>query len=477
MSLRNFFFQGSDKLTIWAAADPHVVNEKNNNGYDSLLPVISDIDSESWEFGFILGDYFDPNVIWGNDGEEVVDQFEAGFSLHNISQIYSTQGNHDGVDEDDAQGANWAFQKYIDPIGLQPEFSKIINANRPHAVSGTYEKYSLSVGNILFIMLGDSQEGDPPMGEKGLSGFHPTWRTAGGVQLEAWQWFIDLVIKNPDKIIVVSFHHPLFETTIGSGLTEFTQYGDWDRVDEESDYRGSLSYYGNALKNDEILLFIESNEGSIDFWLSGHIHHRIGSSYLGRSEYINKYGIHHKNVANLTRNLQNVNSDELTVHSFFFDFEGNQVKERAYMHEDKDSEFAQGFLPEFDALYSITKSFSRTYTAPTINTPSTQVTGESISNETSDSLDLSWTNSNTGVVIARLADSEPDFTPVDNTTYYRDQAAVSGAVIFQGTADSFTDFGLTTSTTYHYKIYTYNAGGGVVKYNTTNPVTINGTTQ
>jgi len=481
MSLLFNFLSGATKtdfFTVWASGDSHPVREDITYSYKSLQTALSDIDAENWDIGINVGDFWNTNVETEAGGEEIVNQFSNGLSVHNREDIYCIGGNHDGQDDDEPNGANWLFKRYIDPEGTQPAFSGVVNANRPYQINGTYENYYLDVGNIRFLFMTDRQDGEPPMGEKGLAS-SPTpdvWRLSGGVSLSTWQWLHDQVLKNPDKIIIISFHQAIYETTIGSGFQEFSNYGVLSRIDEESDYRGSFSYYDNALHNDEIIHFLDAVNGSIDMWLSGHLHHRIGDSYNGRGTYVYKHGIHHKNVCQLTKNLQPTGAKPLTVHSYFLDFYQNQIIQRAYIHFDNDSVYSKGFNTDFDASYNINKIFTKSYITPTITAPTTQVTGAAISNEQSDSLDLSWNTNSTGVVIARWAVGDPVFTPVDGTTYYRDEPATSGAVIFQGTASSFTDYGRSSGTTYYYKIYTYNAGGDQIKYNTTSPISINGTT-
>ena len=130
------------------------------------------------------------------------------------------------------------------------------------------------------------------------------------------------------------------------------------------------------------------------------------------------------------------------------------------------------FKSEWELNLTLNKNFIRPYGEITPPTPVTQITGLTIDNSTTENLDLDWSNSNIGVLIIRNT-SSPTFEPVDGTTYYRDEVVGSDTVAFIGTANSFSDYGLTTSITYHYKCYTYNAGSDSIKYNLTSPETIN----
>ena len=89
MSLINLAFSGSDKLTIWAASDPHPVLEDASFAFNSLQLPLSQIDGEDWEFGMILGDYWNNGVETAAGGVEIVSQFNAGLSIHNRSQSSS----------------------------------------------------------------------------------------------------------------------------------------------------------------------------------------------------------------------------------------------------------------------------------------------------------------------------------------------------------------------------------------------------
>src|SRR5690606_202361 len=143
--------------------------------------------------------------------------------------------------------------------------------------------------------------GGPPFGRQ-CSGGYP----AGRYSKETYDWWVEQVEANPDKIIVTTAHHGLFDTTIYTGYDEGYQQGihgghSW------ADQRGSSFIY--AIDNwtidgyDENQQFIgerpygfkqylEEHPGAIDFWLFGHTHEGLypGKTFNGRSDVETKHG-------------------------------------------------------------------------------------------------------------------------------------------------------------------------------------------
>ena len=91
--------------------------------------------------------------------------------------------------------------------------------NRPFPIDGNWERYSFVAGNILFLMLGDRNDGGPPKGRSEMAAGRrarlPRRRSSGGnSKVEA----------NRDKIIVTCAHHVLRDTTVASGRWEGVQF-------------------------------------------------------------------------------------------------------------------------------------------------------------------------------------------------------------------------------------------------------------
>ena len=109
----------------------------------------------------------------------------------------------------------WWWQKWVDPMGTHTEHSGVDPARRPYPVSGTWERYSFSVGNLLFLMLSDINEPTQTIGRGDLGG-----NPGGVVSGETFGWWCDQVASNPDKIIITVHHYMLKDTTVASGQWE-----------------------------------------------------------------------------------------------------------------------------------------------------------------------------------------------------------------------------------------------------------------
>lgn len=120
------------------------------------------------------------------------------------------------------------------------------------------------------------------------------------------------------------------------------------------------------------------------------------------------------------------------------------------------------------------------YTGAVDNTAPNSATAFATSNPSSTSIDLSWTAASGGVdgggyLVVRYASNpaaadDPNANgiyAVGNTI----PGTVTGTVVYNGTGTSFTNSGLSSSTTYYYKVYTYDKA-----YNYAGEATANGTT-
>jgi len=288
-----------------------------------------------WDIAVHLGDLSGSQTPPTDaEGPEVVRQLSAG-KLHGRECIYNLLGNHDssGLGEP----CQWWFQKYVDPLGQNTALSGVDPAKRPYPVEGTWERYSFRVGNILFLMMGDRNDGGPPAG-RGKRGGYP----AGAVTGETFAWWKRMVEANPDSIIISAHHHMLKETTFASGPYEGfrkTEDGRW-----KSHYHGyfadgapegaSYLYFVDGKPDAQAFeRYLAEHPGAIDFWLGGHTHSTPTDRTGGRSHIETKWGVHFINCAALTRyhvgSLTTPMSRLLT-----FDDGSDQVTVQCYLHTD-----------------------------------------------------------------------------------------------------------------------------------------------
>ena len=476
-----------DSFVFWAGGDPHQAREEyaqlETPYFRSMELPLSQIKNKRWDAGLIVGDIWNDAQHTDEYGAKFIDQVTNGLKggNHKREDIYITGGNHDYSTSSESWGINGLFQRYADPMGINPIYSLIDNSKRDFTITGTYSAYSITKGNLLIVFLTDRNDGAGDMGQNITTGtYNQRQRYGGGMTSFEWQFLHDSVLKNPDKTIVVCFHHAIWETILCSGYREFQRYGDFpDNSSDEQNYNGAFAYIDNALqvgKRGRIEHFLKGIEGNITMWLSGHVHARYNYVHEGRTRYNNKFGIHHQNVCAMNRNLINTNHiGLLTAQSFFFNFIDDKIISDLYIHSDKAGVIPQGILAserrEIQAPYYYTNNF----VPETISNPVNSVTNLSIYNSDLFELKLTWNNENTGVLIVRRESIDPTATPIDGTTYYRGTAIGDGVVVFQGTVNEFTDNSLASSTNYHYKLFTYNAGGNSIKYSPTS-TSINETT-
>lgn len=108
--------------------------------------------------------------------------------------------------------------------------------------------------------------------------------------------------------------------------------------------------------------------------------------------------------------------------------------------------------------------------------PSGQPAGLVFDNIAANSLTLSFTAAAgppDGYIVLRKAGSAPSTNPADGTAYSAGQSLGDATVAYSGSGVSFTDTGLTSGTTYFYKVFSYNGNGASRNYLTAGPLTGN----
>jgi hypothetical protein len=329
------------QFKLWAMGCSHVGTDMRYANRESLADAIRQSEqggSEegpafNWDIALHLGDLSGTATPPGDEeGQEVIRQFSAA-SKHSREHFYNIAGNHDASGADES--CQWWFRKWVDPSGEYTKFSGVDPDNRPYKINGTWERYSFCVGNILFLMMSDRNDGGPPVG-RGEKGGYP----AGAVTSETFQWWREMVESNTDKIIISAHHHMLKETTAASGPWEGfrkNSKGEWKSyyhgyIPDGGPKGASYLYFlddkpdANAFEN-----YLEANPGAIDIWLGAHTHTNPDDRRGNRSLIEEKWGVNFINVAALTRYHVWETSRPMS-RLFTFINNSDQAKIQCYLH-------------------------------------------------------------------------------------------------------------------------------------------------
>lgn len=256
-----------------------------------------------WDAAIHLGD------LSGNqgspddaEGREVLRQFAAA-KQHRREDFFNIAGNHDASGP--GEETQWWFRKWIDPLGENTEVSGVDASRRKYPVEGTWERYSFRVGNLLFLLMSDRNDGGPPVG-RGKRGGYP----AGAVTSETFKWWQSHVDGSGEDIVVTAHHHMLKETTFASG--EFEGFHKLPRGGYRSHYHG---YYPQGGPKGASYLYwldqqpdaqrferyLAEHPGAIALWLGGHTHSHPDDNHGGRTHIERKWDVNFLNCAGLTR--------------------------------------------------------------------------------------------------------------------------------------------------------------------------------
>ena len=353
-----------DTFRLWAFSDAHVGRDILK-GRESLADSIkqSEFGGEEggppfeWDIGVQLGDMCGAqHVPDDEEGKKLVRQYGLGLKNHKREDIYDVGGNHDrsGLDEPEA---GW-WQKWVDPIGENTEYSGVDPAKRPYPVTGTWERHSFQVGNILFLMMTDINEPSQKIG-RGTLGGNP----GGVVRGETFEWWKKMVESNQDKLIISTHHYMLKNTTVASGEYEGCRKeegGTWRHHYHGCYPRGTpkgasyLYWVGSKPDAQAFERYLEAHPGAIAMWLGGHTHTNPDDTYGNKSHVETTWGVQFINVGALTKYMigRNVTSAPM---SRYLTFSGDQVRVQCYLHT---SDYApQGWYPKVERTLKLNKPF------------------------------------------------------------------------------------------------------------------------
>ncbi|MEE2752914.1 MAG: metallophosphoesterase [Candidatus Latescibacterota bacterium] len=319
-------------FSLWAAGDAHVGTDLRVSGRRSLAAALTQSERGGgdggpafhWDIMLDIGDLSGSQTPPSDEeGEEVVRQYSA-LTIHNRADIYNIVGNHDASGPDEE--TQWWFKKWVDPFGENTVSSGVDSRRRPYPLQGRWDRYKFEVGNIVFLAMGDRNDGGPPVGRGSKGGF-----PAGAVTMETFKWWCGEVLANQDRIIVSAHHHMLKATTVASL--------DWVGVDEG--YHGRfeagapigasyLYWVGGEPDTGRFERFLKDHPGAVDVWLGGHTHTNPEDTTGKMSHVESKWGTTFINVAAMSKHHGKMNVPMSRLLTFT---EGSKnLNIRCYLH-------------------------------------------------------------------------------------------------------------------------------------------------
>ena len=359
---------GREIFNLWAYGDAHVPADMRH-GRESLAEAFRQSEGTGnpahpvfdWDIAVDVGDNSaGQHLPTDAEGLQVLAQYEV-LKKHRREEIYTICGNHDrnGLREPEGE---W-FRKWMDPLGEQPETSKLDRSLRPYPVAGTWERYSFCVGNILFLMTSDVNEPSQVVGRGDLDG-KVGGNPGGVVSQETFAWWREMVLTHPDDIVVTVHHYVLKDTTVASGPWEGMMMDDdghwrtnYHGLKSQSTPEGAsyLYWVGGNPNSYAFQKVLAAHPGCVDLWLGGHTHASPVDTHGGKSHVEEKYGTHFMNVCGLTRHHGNSCNCHPMSRIMSFTDGSDKVKVRCYLHDDS---FAPvGWFPENERVITLSRPF------------------------------------------------------------------------------------------------------------------------
>ena len=342
-----------ETFVVWAMSDAHVGTDLNR-GRESLSDAILQAEGRGgspgfhWDVALNLGDFSGSQTPPGDEeGREVVRQYGAAI-LHPRGHFYDLVGNHDASGADES--TQWWFRKWLDPTGESPAHSGVLPDGRPFPVEGTWERYCFRAGNLVFLMMGDRNDGGPPVG-RGSRGGYP----AGAVTRETFDWWVEQVESVRDGVVISAHHHMLKGTTVASGDWEGVDNGYHGRFEDGAPIGASYLYWiGGEPDSGRFEAYLDGHSGASAMWLGAHTHARPDDREGGRSHVETRWGTHFVNVGALTRYHGEQHSMPMS-RVLTFTEGSDAVTVRCYLHT---NEYApQGWYPPAERVLRLPRSF------------------------------------------------------------------------------------------------------------------------
>ena len=181
----------------------------------------------------------------------------------NLIQPDIVVGTGDIVDQESIASAWVYLQRILDRLKV-PSYFLPGNHDHSGARGANYQlycgqlNYSVCIGNFLFIALDTAELG---------------YLTSGQLQ-----WAEKVLQRYPNKVKIMSFHHPFFGSETGGNIT-----GSWTEIEKLKDYM-YYSWTEQLSEARELLRLIEQYD--IRLILSGHVHRDIVYLYNNRHYFV-----------------------------------------------------------------------------------------------------------------------------------------------------------------------------------------------
>lgn len=315
---------------LWVGGCAHLATDLKF-GRKSLADAITDSErggdeggpAFDWDIMLHLGDLKGlQDTPSDRDGELYHDQISVA-EEHGREHFYNLLGNHDASGP--GEPTQWWFRTWIDPTGENTQVSGVDNSRRPYPVTGTWERYSFEVGNLLVLMMGDRNDGGPPAGRAATGGY-----PAGRVTGETFDWWRGMVEEHPDRIVISCHHHMLEDTTVASGLNEGVEGGYHGCFEEGAPEGASFIYFLDDRPHARAFEgYLQDHPGAIDLWLGGHTHACPDDTYGGRSHIERRWDVWFANCCAITQH--HAGKAPLT-RMFTFEPGSSEVRVQCYLH-------------------------------------------------------------------------------------------------------------------------------------------------
>lgn len=350
-------------LRVWVFSDAHVGSDLAG-GRESLATAIRQSEGPAgfeWDIALDLGDMSGAQGLpKDEEGKEIVRQFSA-LARHRREQVYDLSGNHDRSGLGEPQARWW--RKWVDPTGEHTGFSGVDATKRPFPIEGTWERYSIRIGNLLVLMMSDINEPSQKIG-RGTLGGNP----GGVVSGETFRWWQEQVEHHRSSIIVTAHHYVLKDTTVASG--------EWEGMRRDANGAWTSWYHGyhpeGTPQGASYLYWVDSkpdsgafenvlaaNPSRVALWLGAHTHTSPDDTYGGKSHIELRWGTTFINVAGLTRYHGSPENQQNRVpRSWLLTFTDGSadVTARCYLHGE---EFApQGWYPRSNRVIKLSMPFA-----------------------------------------------------------------------------------------------------------------------